>query len=115
MAPEQIQRLEEMALWLIRHPEVEESLCAECFSPEGDEMLEVLRALKERGYYELAMIFMMRSQVSREAQRAIERFCTKHLIKEAGRIGIHALLEDYEGILADEIEQRKERVRQRTT
>ena len=48
MTPEQTQRLEEMAVWLIENPGVEESLCAECFTAQGEEILTILRDLKER-------------------------------------------------------------------
>ena len=107
MTPEQTRHLEEMALWLIQNPGVEESLCAECFTAKGEEILSILQTLRKRGYYELLMLFLMRSQVTYEGQRALERFCAAHLIQEAGRVGADALLNDLEALLAEEIDLHK--------
>ena len=113
MAPEQRQRLEEMTIWLIRHPGIAESLCAECFTPQGDDLLDIMRQLRRQGYYELLMLFIMRSQFTIEGQQALARFCAAHLIKEAKQADLDTMLEELEMILSDEILQRKERMRQR--
>ena len=113
MTPEQSRRFKEMAGWLIQHPGIEESLCAECFTAQGDEILSILRQLRAKGYYELLMLFLMRSQITIEGQRALERLCATYLMQEAERTGIDTLLNDLEALLADEIEQQKSRQTQK--
>lgn len=109
MTPEQIQRLKEMTLWLIQNPAIEESFCGECYAPQGEEILEILQKLKERGYDELLMLFIMRCQVTYEGQRALERFCAAQLFDSALRSGAEPLLHDFESLLSDEINRTKQR------
>ncbi|MBQ8389999.1 MAG: hypothetical protein IJX52_03365 [Oscillibacter sp.] len=105
MTPEQTQHLEQMTLWLIEHPKIQEALCSECFSPKGGEILDAFRKLKSQGYYELLTLFLMRSQVTYEGQRALDRFCVTHLTREAGRVGPDSLLEELEALLSEEIQR----------
>ena len=103
MTPEQFRRFGEMALWLIQNPGIEESLCAECFDTHGEDQLCILRELRERGYYEFLLLFIMRSQYTHEGGRALERLCLSLLLKEADRVGMEKLLADYEALLTEEV------------
>ena len=96
-------RLSEMVSWCMGRPDVERALYANYPMIKDEDVLGLMRELKQRGYYELFTMFLMRGEYGAGVQRALERFCAGKLLRELERVGIEETFEEFERILEEEI------------
>ena len=105
---EQTARLIEMAEWLMEHPWYRMELCHEDKIPINDEeFLKIFRALEERGYYELMLVFLLKQSWDLDSvSQALHRFWTRRVFADWEKRGSAALFREFRELVEMEAVRR---------
>ena len=99
----------EMAEWLMEHPWHRSEICEDDGIPNNvEEFMEIFRALEEKRYYELMLVFLLKQRWELQVvEQALVKFWTRRVFADWEKRGSAALFREFRELVELEAIRKK--------